>query len=76
MFWSRGNADERIATRGAEWFVFENGLIREIRSYYQKLDQTTELDSFPYEAQGYSVPGMERSPIHADADRYAPDQDN
>jgi hypothetical protein len=38
----------RGATRGAEWFVFRDGLIVEIRSYYQQRPQTSELHGFPY----------------------------
>ena len=64
MWWRPGGAGERIATRGAEWFTFDGGLIREIRSYYQQRDETTELDAFDYPGRGYSVPGAERSRIH------------
>ena len=62
----------RVATRGAEWFTREDGLIREIRSYYQMRPQTTELDGFPYAERGYSLPGAERSRIHPDAEAYGP----
>lgn len=64
MWWLPQGATERVATRGAEWFTGEDGLIREIRSYYQMRTQTTELDGFPYAERGYSVPGAERSAIH------------
>ncbi|MGQ0572621.1 MAG: nuclear transport factor 2 family protein [Pseudonocardia sp.] len=46
---------ERVATRGAEWFRFTNGLIVEIRSYYHQQQSTTQLDGFPYAARGYST---------------------
>lgn len=56
MFWTAGGA--RVATRGAEWFTFTpDGLISEIRSYYQQRPETTELDGFPYAGRGYSVTG-------------------
>lgn len=57
----------RVATRGAEWFVFRDGLIQEIRSYYQQSEQTTELDSFDYAARGYSTAGQERSALHPES---------
>ena len=72
MWWSPEGAAERVATRGAEWFTCEDGLIREIRSYYQMRPATTELDGFPYPERGYSVPGAERSTIHPNADQYGP----
>lgn len=54
MFWSSNGV--RVATRGAEWFTFSpDGLIREIRSYYQQRPETTELDGFPYAGRGYST---------------------
>jgi ketosteroid isomerase-like protein len=70
MFWSPTTSATRVATRGAEWFTREGGLIREIRSYYQMRDSTTELDGFPYETRGYSVTGRERSALHPDAEQY------
>jgi SnoaL-like protein len=59
MFWVPPGGAEQIATRGAEWFAFTGGLIREIRSYYRQEPHTTELDGFPYLARGYSAPGAE-----------------
>ena len=70
MFWSPSPSASRVATRGAEWFTREDGRIREIRSYYQLRDVTTELDGFPYDSRGYSVVGRERSALHPDAERY------
>jgi ketosteroid isomerase-like protein/uncharacterized protein YndB with AHSA1/START domain len=66
MFWvPRDSAGgERIATRGSEWFEVRDGLIAEIRSYYQQRDTTTELDGFPYSERGYSDLGAEHSVIH------------
>jgi ketosteroid isomerase-like protein len=54
MWWRPQGSDARVVTRGAEWFVIEAGLIREIRSYYQQREHSTELDGFPYAARGYS----------------------
>lgn len=64
MWWLPEGATERVATRGAEWFTGQDGLIREIRSYYQMRPETTELDGFPYADRGYSVAGAEHSTIH------------
>jgi len=63
VFWNPGNG-ERVATRGAEWFRFRDGLIAEIRSYYVQRDMTMELDGFQYADRGYSLAGSERSAIH------------
>lgn len=67
MFWRPPGSDERVATRGAEWFTVEGGLIREIRSYYQQREHTTELDAFDYPGRGYSAPGSEHSTLHRPA---------
>lgn len=64
MWWRPQGTDARVATRGAEWFVVDDGLISEIRSYYQQRPETTELDGFPYAERGYSVAGVERSTLH------------
>lgn len=72
MWWLPRDANERVVTRGAEWFTGEDGLIREIRSYYQLRPDSTELDGFPYAERGYSLPGAERSMIHPDAESYGP----
>jgi ketosteroid isomerase-like protein len=64
MWWLPPGASQRIATRGAEWFVFADGRIAEIRSYYNQLDVTTELDRFPYGDRGYSTLGHEASETH------------
>jgi hypothetical protein len=75
MFWYPGGGQERIVTRGAEWFVFEGGLIREIRSYYQQRDSDTELDEFPYAERSYSLAGRESSSIHDPQLRHTADQE-
>ena len=71
MFWRPTPGAERIATRGAEWFVFRDGVIFEIRSYYQQRNESTELDSFDYAGRGYATLSRERSAIHPDADQFA-----
>jgi len=72
MWWLPQGGIERVPTRGAEWFTGQDGLIREIRSYYQLRPETTELDGFPYAERGYSVPGAEHSAIHPHAEQYGP----
>lgn len=74
MWWRpQGAAPDapRIVTRGAEFFRFRDGLIAEIRSYYQQRPETTELDGFDHAGRGWSVPGRERSELHPTADRAA-----
>lgn len=67
MYWRSEAAGPRIATRGAEWFVFRDGLIYEIRSYYQQKGATTELEGFDYAGRGYSVAEREYSDLHPEA---------
>ncbi|WP_214368558.1 nuclear transport factor 2 family protein [Pseudonocardia sp. H11422] len=69
MFWRPDGSGDRVATRGAEWFTFAGGLIREIRSYYQQRPETTELDGFPYGERGYSTATAEHSTVHPVPDR-------
>lgn len=64
MFWRPNGAAERVATRGTEWFVFRDGLIAEIRSYYQQRPESTELAGFPYRTRRYSLLTVEYSAIH------------
>jgi ketosteroid isomerase-like protein len=65
MFWRPTGAEQRVASRGAEWFTFaDDGRIAEIRSYYQQRPESTELDGFPYADRGYSTSGAERSALH------------
>lgn len=76
MFWQPpGGAGGRVATRGAEWFVLRDGLIAEIRSYYQQRPETTELDGFPYAERGYATAGREASDVHPDAVRHSAPSD-
>lgn len=69
LFWTRDESSPRVVTRGSEWFVFEDGLIVEIRSYYQQLHRNTGLKSFGYEERGYAGLGQERSKNHAGVGR-------
>ena len=64
MSWTPSGKEHSVATRGAEWFVFRDGLISEIRSYYQQRPDTTELDGFPYTERGYSTVGHLDSAVH------------
>ena len=64
MSWMPAAGDGPVATRGAEWFVFRDRLISEIRSYYQQRPETTELDAFPYAERDYSTAGRLASAIH------------
>lgn len=43
--------------RGAEWYVFRNGKIAEIRAYYHQFEDhhISELESFPYAQRGYPM---------------------
>ena len=67
LFWRPDGTHERVATRGAEWFVFRDGLIAEIRSYYQQRPHTTELHGFGYRDRSYSELGVEHSAVHRPA---------
>lgn len=64
MTWYPVGHEEPVATRGAEWFTFEDGLIREIRSYYQQREQSTELADFPYLERKYSTLDRAESRLH------------
>lgn len=72
MFWRPAGSSDRVATRGAEWFARRDGLLSEIRSYYQMLDATSELDGFPYAERGYSIAGHEASAEHPAAGEVGP----
>ncbi len=75
MFWRPAPDAQRIVTRGAEWFVFRDDLIFEIRSYYQQHNDSTELDAFDYSGRGYSTLHSESSVTHSDAIKFvAPKQ--
>lgn len=58
IFWTVPDTNLRLTTRGAEWYVFEDGLIAEIRAYYNQLrDADSELLGFDYPGRGYSSLG-------------------
>lgn len=43
-----------LLSRGAEWYLLENGLIREIRAYFiADGSADSELEGFPYAERGY-----------------------
>jgi ketosteroid isomerase-like protein len=69
MWWRERPDGPRVVTRGAEWFTCQDGLIHEIRSYYQMHPHDTELDGFPYSDRGYSVHEAEFSHLHPEAGR-------
>ena len=55
--------------------MFRDGLIFEIRSYYQQRNDSTELDGFDYSGRGYSTLDSESSVTHSDAIKFvAPKQ--
>ena len=64
LFWTSPQTGTRIATRGAEWYVFEGDLIREIRAYYHQEHASSELESFAYAERGFSLLGAEFSALH------------
>jgi ketosteroid isomerase-like protein len=67
MFWKPPGTEQRVVTRGAEWFVVRGRRIAEIRSYYRQKPLDTELDGFPYSERGYSIHDAVRSRRHAPA---------
>jgi ketosteroid isomerase-like protein len=54
--WSSPEDAQRRIWHGAEWYSFRDGLIREIRAYWD-LDpnSSTGLVEFPYAERGYTV---------------------
>ena len=64
LFWRPDGSGPRVATRGAEWFTFQDGLIAEIRSYYQQRPESTQLHGFGYRDRGDDELGAERSAVH------------
>ena len=59
LFTPEGGAGE-VLTRGIDWFVFENGRIREIREYFDprngsRVASVYELQDFPYEDRRYPL---------------------
>jgi ketosteroid isomerase-like protein len=73
MQWTSRDDRERYIAHGAEWYAFRDGLICEIRAYYEQdpprpgpleqqqfRNEDTGLVDFPYAARGYTV--VERTP--------------
>ena len=55
MFWTDPQTGARGAVRGAEWYLFREGRIVEIRAYYdQEPGRATGLVGFPYSERGYA----------------------
>jgi ketosteroid isomerase-like protein len=57
--WTHWKNKSRTALRGAEWYVFEDGKISEIRAYYaapaDKGAAINELVDFDYAGRGYHL---------------------
>jgi ketosteroid isomerase-like protein len=62
MQWTSSDDGERYIAHGAEWYAFRDGLISEIRSYYDHgRNEDTGLVDFPYAERGYTVIDRTRS---------------
>jgi hypothetical protein len=56
MQWTSRDDRGRYVAHGAEWYVFRDGLISEIRAYYSYgRNEDTGLVDFPYAKRGYMV---------------------
>ena len=60
MQWTSRDDGERYIVHGAEWYAFRDGLISEIRAYYDHAwprprNEHTGLVHFPYAERGYTV---------------------
>jgi hypothetical protein len=59
MLWTPPETAKEELSRGTDWFIFENGLITEIRQYHHarglKPGQNFELLGFPYAKRGYPL---------------------
>lgn len=54
--WTSPEDGQRHIWHGAEWYAFRDGLICEIRAYFDLgRDRNTGLVAFPYAERGYSV---------------------
>jgi ketosteroid isomerase-like protein len=59
LSWTNPETGARLATRGAEFYVMRDGLIAEIRAYYNQLrDADSGLVGFDYVTRGYSPKQM------------------
>ncbi len=58
MQWTSPEDAQHHIWHGAEWYVLRDGLISEIRAYYdQRNNEDMGLVGFPYAERGYSVIG-------------------
>lgn len=56
IFWTNPENGSRLTSRGAEFYVIKDGLISEIRAYYNQLpDANSELVDFDYRQRGYFI---------------------
>jgi hypothetical protein len=55
MRWSPPERSAPELLRGAEWYVFREGKIAELRAYDPIGGGNHELDGYPYVEQGYPV---------------------
>ena len=57
--WTHWKNKSRTALRGAEWYIFEDGKISEIRAYYaspaDKAVAINQLVDFDYDGRGYHL---------------------
>ena len=54
IFWTNTENGKILTTRGAEFYVIKDGLISEIRAYYNQLvDVNSELVGFDYRQRGF-----------------------
>jgi len=68
LYWTSPKTGKRVATRGAEMYVFRDGRIAEVRAYYIQRHDSSELEGFDYAGRGYSLPGTESSAVHPPRD--------
>jgi ketosteroid isomerase-like protein len=62
MQWTSRDDGEGYVAHGAEWYAFRDGLISEIRAYYDHgRNEDTGLVDFPYAERGYTVIGRTRA---------------
>ena len=52
MTWRHPQTGERRLDRGTEWFLFRDGLIREVRAYYNR---SPDLIEFDHAGRGHTV---------------------
>lgn len=61
LFWTHPESGSRRVTRGTEWHVIGDGLISEVRAYFNfpvtppLIDFDSELVGFPYAERGYLI---------------------